>query len=216
MTDETNQPSIEEQLAATNSQLADITAQFQAVKSKNEELLNEAKAAKNKAREAAEEAERRKLEKAAKEGDYKQLLESSEKERTALSERLNELTGRISSEKTRNEAMRIAAELADGPNAEILSEFVARRIKYTEEGVKVLDASGNLTVSTLDQLKQEFSSNEKFKSLLRGNKASGGGATGSTGSAGAEKTITRERFDSLSAKQKMDAVKSGTKVIDQH
>ena len=81
-------PSMEDQLAQRDAIIADLQAQFSAVKGKSDELLSEAKMAKQKARDAAESRERAKLDKARQEGDFEQLLKSSESERNNLNEQL--------------------------------------------------------------------------------------------------------------------------------
>jgi hypothetical protein len=68
--------------------------------------------------------------------------------------------------------------LASGSNAELLSEFVSRRLDINEEGkLMVLDGEGNPTVSTLADLKKDFISSGKFDSLIDGSKSTGSGAT---------------------------------------
>lgn len=197
--------------------IADLQAQFEAVKRKSDELLGEAKQAKIKAREAAEAREQAKLEKAKKDGDFEQLLKSSENERSALKLELEQLKGNISKEKITSHAMKVATELADGANAELLSEFIAKRIKYVDNDIKVLDSTGQLTVSTLEELKNEFQGNEKFKALIRGSKSSGGGAPGSNASSASDKAntvITRQQFDVMSQKDRASFFKEGGKVTD--
>jgi len=209
---EINMEEIKKEIETKSAMIADLQKQFEAVKSKNEELLNETKIAKQKAREEAEAKQKAEMERARKNGDFEQLLKSSEQERQTLAERLHSLESRISSEKTRSESMRLAAELADGSNAEILSEFISRRLKYTDEGFKVLNEQGELTVSTLDVLKKEFEESPKFKSLIRGSKASGGGATGS-GSSAAIKEMSQAEFQKMPSTQQMEFLKKGGQII---
>ncbi len=151
------------------------------LKAKVEELLNESKTAKQKAREAEDRA-KQEAEQRAKEGnDFKSLYESSESEREKARKELEDLRKNIAYEKTDNAAMKIAGELAEGTNAELLAEFVKRRIRYDDGKVQVLDANGNPTVSTVDDLKKEFAGSGRYDSLLRGNKSGGGGAASKAG-----------------------------------
>ena len=53
-----------------------------------------------------------------------------------------------------------------------------------QQKIRVLDANGNKTGMTLDDLKQEFRANEAFKPLIAANGASGSGANGANGGAG--------------------------------
>ena len=212
-----NQVSVEDlqkSLTEKDAMLKDMQQQFDAVKSKADELLDETKKAKAKAREEADAAEQARIEKATKNGDFEQLLKSSEQQRKDLEDKLHALNNKVGTEKTRSESMRLASELADGANAELLSEFIGKRIKYTDEGLKVLDQNGDLTVSSLDDLKREFESSEKFKALIRGNKSSGGGAAGDGGRASSQAKIERAQFDRMDAVQRMEFMKKGGTLTD--
>ncbi len=218
MTDSINvDESIETPTTDKDSIIQDLQKQLEAVKSKSSELLAETKQAKQKARDESEAKERAKTEKAKRDGDFEQLLKSSESKNKELADKYNSLQTQISQEKVRTESMKLAAELADGTNAELLSEFINKRLSYTEEGIKVLTASGELTVSTIDDLKAEFQKSDKFKPLLRGIKANGGGAQGSISGAklSAGKEMSRKSFESMSAGQQQAFAKDrSNKIID--
>lgn len=184
----------EQQEAIDPKEFESLKAEKEAMQRKLDELLSETKKAKQARRDAEEAAKREAEEKARKDGDFEQLLKSSEEKRQELESRLNEIQTQTEREKTQSSAYKIAAELADGANAELLSEFVARRLKVVEGEVKVTDENGNLTVSSVDELKKEFANSDKFKSLLRGNQSSGGGATGSKNGGGATK-----KFDEMTS-----------------
>ena len=203
-------PSVEE----LQSQLADLSSQNAAMKAKTEELLGETKAAKTKAREieAAAEAERNRL--ATEKGDFEQLFKSLEGKYSALQNDHDGLQSKIATEKRDNAALKIATELADGTNAELLSEFISRRLKYTDEGIKVTDQAGSLTVSSLDDLKKEFAGDARFSALLKGNQSSGGGAAGGANGGGAAKEITRSEFNGLNPVEASKFMKEGGKVIN--
>jgi hypothetical protein len=203
-------PSVED----LQAQLADITGQFEAVKAKNDELLTETKASKAAKREAEEAARKAAEEKARQDGDFEQLHKSSEAERQRLTEELNGLRQNVSNEKRDNAAMKIAAELAEGANAELLSEFIGRRLKYTDQGLKVTDAAGELTVSSIEDLKTEFKNDSRYASLLKGNQSSGGGASGGSTGGGAAKTMARAEFDGLNPAAQMKFIKDGGTTTD--
>ena len=133
-----------------------------------------------------------------KSGDFEQLYKSSDDKRKELEEKLNNLYNDRAQERIKSEAFKLASSqgLAEGDNVELLSTFIERRLKYTDEGIKVVDANGNLTVSTLDDLKKEFISNPKYASLITSTKATGGGATGSRSSA-SKITLKRSEFNQL-------------------
>lgn len=210
-TTDQNTPPIDE----LQAQLADSLSQNDAMRNKMNELLGETKKAKRQKAEAEEAARLEIEQKAKKQGDYEQLFNSSQEKVESLTSELTGLRDSIAKEKENSTALIVASELADGANAEILSDYIARRLKYTDEGIKILDSNGGLTVSTIEQLKQEFSTNERFKSLLRGSQANGGGATGGSGSSGStEKLITRDDFDKLDPAKRMKFVKDGGNIIN--
>lgn len=160
---------------------------LEGLKRQNQTLLDEAKEAKRLRREADEKLEREKLEAAKAKGDFEQLYASSEQALAAERARLAELTTSIERRDLTSAASKIATGIADGENAEILAEFVQRRLKIVEGQVKVTDASGNLTIATLEDLAKEFQQAPRYASLVRGTQANGGGATGGKGG-GATKT----------------------------
>lgn len=195
-------------------ELESLRGEKEAMKNKMEQLLGETKKAKQLRREEEERARMLAEEKAKKEGDFEQLFKSQQQQAEQYKTELEALRGTIAKEKEQGTAMKLAAELADGANAEILSEFIARRLKFTDEGIKVLSNNGELTVSTLDQLKSEFQGDAKYSSLLKGSQASGGSASGGSTSSATDKVMTRSEFDALRADKKSAFVKDGGKIVD--
>lgn len=201
---------IEEQQKA----LEDAHKSNESMKSKMDELLTETKRAKEQ-RKASEEAARIEAEeKARANGDFEQLLKSTQEKLNERDKAYNDLTQKIAGEKVSNQALKIASELADGYNAELLSEQIAKRLKYTDDGVKVLNGNGELTISTLDELKTEFSNNDRFAALLRGTKATGGGANGGKGGASGANTVKRSDFDNMSQADRSKFFRDGGKVVN--
>jgi hypothetical protein len=198
----------------TAEQFNALKADNDSMKGKMEQLLGETKQAKAKARQEADEKAEIATAKALKDNDFEQLFKSSSEQAAQYKEQLDGLTSTISNEKRNTEAMKIAAQLADGFNAELLGEKIAQRLKYTDDGVKVLDGNGQLTVSTIEDLKTEFQNNERFASLLKGNQSSGGGASGGKSGSATGNIISRAEFDKLAPFKKMEFMKSGGKTTD--
>lgn len=195
-------------------EIAEQLAQLEAIKQENERLsqkIEEANKHKKEAERIARETERKKAEA---EGNYEQLYKSSEQERTDLMTQLEQFKSSVANERKNTAALKIASELAEGHNIDLLAEQVSKRLKYVDGDLKVVDLAGNLTVTTLDDLKKEFSGSARFSSLLKGNKASGGGAAGGASSGGAAQTINRADFDALDPSSRMKFVKSGGKIVD--
>lgn len=215
-------PLTEEEIAALQAENAKLTesvgtltAASTAMQGKMDTLLDETKKAKAD-KVASDEAARKAADEAAhKSGDFEQLHKSSETARQGLQTELEGLRGTIASEKQNTAALKIATGLADGPNAEILSDIIGKRLKHTDGGIKVLDASGNLTVSTVDDLATEFKNNERFASLLKGNQSGGGGANGGgKEGSGGDKTMSRAELNDLNAGDRMKFFKDGGKTYD--
>jgi len=160
---------------------------LEGLKRQNQTLLDEAKEAKRKAREAEEARSQQELAAAKARGDFEQLYASSEQALAAERTRLAELTASIERRDLTSAASKVSSSIADGENAEILAEFVQRRLKIVEGQVKVTDAAGNLTIATLEDLAKEFQQAPRYAALVRGTQANGGGATGGKGG-GATKT----------------------------
>jgi len=203
-----------EEMLAMAEQLKEAQANNDSRKLKMDQLLSETKKAKDLQREAEVVATREAEEKAKKDGDFQQLHKSSEEARQALEERLTELMSANANEKRNTAAIKISSELADGYNAELLSGFVASRLKYTDDGLKVVDAAGNLTVSTVDDLKTEFQADARYAALLKGNQSSGGSANGSSANNGKAKVMTRADFDKQSPESRMKFMTSGGAIHD--
>lgn len=201
-----------EQFTELQTKLDAAQGETTAMKSKMDELLGETKKAKALKKQADEEAASLAKAKAIKDNDFEQLFKSSESQREASDNKYNELLGKIAQDKQTAEAMRISHQLADGDNAELLSRFIAPRLKYTDEGLKVLDVNGQLTVSTVEDLKAEFQGNSRYLALLKGNQASGGSASGGNSSSAADKVLTRAEFEQLAPEKRMEFVKSNGEI----
>jgi hypothetical protein len=82
-----------------------------------------------------------------------------------------------------NVAQTLAADIATVP--ELILPHIKSRLAVEEADGKhitrVLDAAGNPSALTVDELKAEFIGNEKFSAVIIGSKAKGGGASGGGG-----------------------------------
>lgn len=151
------------------------------LKAQLDRLLNEKKTEQEKRRQAEEQARREAEEKAKAEGDYKQLFESSQAKTSEWEQRYTQLQQSIEQRDINLAATRIATAIADGANAEILTEFIARRLKVSDGQVRVTDEAGNLSVGSLADLQREFETAPRYASLVRGSQAGGGGAAPKSG-----------------------------------
>lgn len=195
--------------------LEQLQASIMKLEAKNAELLDEAKNAKRAKQQAEADAEERAAEAARKAGDFESLYKSEQTKRAEKEAELQDLREKTSQEKVKRTALKMAMGLADGENAELLAEFVGRRLRVDGDDIKVTDGSGALTVSTLDDLKAEFEKDPKYTALRRGVKSSGGGAGGGgSGGGAAEKTMIRTEFDALPKPDQAAFIKAGGRLVN--
>lgn len=170
----------QEQNTDSAAEIAALKESIAKLEANSADLLNEKKQEKEKREKAEAEAEAAKNEKAKADGDYKQLYESSQTELEAQKTRNSEFAQQTEKADIRKEAAKLANELTKhSGRAEDLTEKIAARLKRIDGELKVLDTSGQLTVSSLLDLKADIST--KFDWLIDGSQASGGGAPGNTG-----------------------------------
>jgi chromosome segregation ATPase len=202
-------------LTELQAQIASLTGERDSMKSKMDQLLTETKAAKTSRREAEDAARIAADAKALKDNDYEQLYKSSEEKAKGYQEALSGFKTSMAKKEIQSTSQTLAQKIAEGNNIKLLSTFIEPRLKHTDDGIKVLDHQGNLTVSSLDDLVSEFKNNSEFASLVKGNKADGGGAPGGNRNSGAgDKIMTRVEFDQISAVKKSEFIKSGGKTVD--
>lgn len=174
---------LETEKEASDAKLASNTTDIASMQGKMDELLGEAKDAKQKAKDEASTAAKAIADKAKQDGDFEALLKSSESERETITLELEQFKKNASIDRVNSAATKMAAEIADGHNVALLADIIARRLKDTDTGIKVLDASGELTIDTTDKLREAVKADERYASLVRGNQSSGGSASGGDGSA---------------------------------
>lgn len=100
-----------------------------------------------------------------------------------------------------NVADTMAAELSDAP--ELLSDIIRKRLTVKDGATRVLDANGELSATTLEELREEFKGNKKYAPIIRGSQANGGGSGGGGKGGGATKA-----FKDMSEKERTELAKS--------
>jgi hypothetical protein len=193
------------------------------LKNKVDELLREKKAASQKAREAAEEAEAARLE-AAKKGNDTEALDKSWQEKfnareVELKKELEELSGTLVKLTSGQTATKIAAEIAVQGSADVLLPHLEKRLRTEfRDGspvTVVLDKDGKPSAMSIDELKAEFQNSAAFAPLIVGTKANGAGRTGGNESSGAGvNEVSRSEFDRMNQAQRANFAKNGGKLKD--
>lgn len=176
------------------------------LKANHDQLLSEKKKAKEEAARVAEE-------KAKASGDLESLQKYAQQRESELQEKLNSLQKSIANKELNSTASNIAHDLADGANAKLLSKLIKDRLRYEDGEMKVLDDDGNLTMSSIEELKKEIQTSSDYSSLVRGSKATGSGALGGTDGGASKETMTRAEWDVLGEKEKREFFKSGGKLV---
>ena len=209
--------SLKEQLSERfNRALEDhLEERTRGLKTKVDELLGEKKRVQQEREQAREQARREAEEKAKAEDNYKQLYESSREENNQIRSQLDKMNADIQKQKISEQAVKLAAQLTkDTGRAQLLQKEFSQRLALVDGELRVTDASGQLTVSSLEDLVTSVKTDYPF--LVDGIQASGGGATKAQGGAEARsKEMSRSDFEALSAVQKQEFFRNGGKLYDE-
>lgn len=179
---------------------------------------------------SARDAEAQRLkDEAAKASGNVEAVEKSWKEKltareTELQTRYDSDVGSLTSDVKRllveNVAQSMASEIAVEGSAVALLPHIRERLGVEVRDGKrvtvVLDAKGQTSALTIEELKKEIASNKAFAPLIAGSKASGGGANGGGkgGGAAGAKTLKRAEFDALDEVKKRAFFRDGGKLTD--
>lgn len=181
------------------------------LKAKVQQLMDETKAAKAKAREA-EEAKARQDEQTAKEkGEFKSLWEQAQAKLAEKDQELQQFTDRIRQKEVDAAAQRIGNQLAksDVKRASVLADYAAKYARHDGDNVQFLIGGMEVdSTALMEHLKKEF------PFLVDGTGAAGGGAASSRSGGAAQKQISRADFDKMPADRKMAFVKDGGIIQD--
>ena len=165
--------------SVTPEELESLKESIAKLEAKNRELAEE----KSKAKQAAEQAA---MERAKKDGDLESLEKSwAEKVKATeaeLTNKLQQYEQMMTDITSGSEARKLAADLALPGHADLLLPHIKGRLKTeVRDGkpvVKVLDAEGNPSAMSIDDLRKEIKGNELFAPILSGSKANGAGGAG--------------------------------------
>jgi hypothetical protein len=172
--------------------VAALQAELERLKQHHEKLLGETKAAKQQAKEEAEERERIAAEAAKKNGDVEAIEKSWQQKLTKREQELaDELASRdkwLDEMTVSRAAVELAAELDFNGSSKLLMPLILPRLKReTRDGkpaVVVLDAEGKPSAASLADLKKEFISDPSLAHFVKGSNATGGGAQGAKPASG--------------------------------
>lgn len=168
-----------EQSTVTPEQYQALQDEVEKLRKHSETLLTEKKAEQQKQREAQAEKDALAQEQARKKGDFDTLEKQYQDKIAKLEAEIVERDKQRDSDLVKSEALKLASSLSDNEhNQEILQMLIEKRLTAENGQIKVTDGTGNLTIASIADLKNEISTSGKFDSLITGTKASGVGATG--------------------------------------
>lgn len=144
------------------------------LKAKRDELLKTIADNKEKQKQAESEAEKQRLSQLEKEKNYKELAASYQEKLAEIEKQRNEEALAAQAKTLDATALELAGQIADGPNAKLLSRFIRERLGFVDGNQVVLNSEGQTTVSTTEQLVQEFKDNKDFSALITVTRANGG------------------------------------------
>ena len=175
-------------------------------------LKSEATAAAQAIQDAKDEAARKAGDVTAIETSWQGKLNDSKKEMQATIDTLQATVDKLLKD---NVAQALAADISTAP--ELLVDHIAKRLRpETTNGValtRVLDANGQPSAMSLEELKKEFVANPKFAAILKGSGASGGGANGG-GSGGS--APTGKKFNTLTESERVALHKANPTRFNEH
>lgn len=154
--------------------------EIERVKAHNQKLIEEKRKEAERARTAEEERARRERDV---ESLERSLQEKHQAEVAAREAKIGMLTSAMEQQMVDNVAHQLASDISDTPN--LILPHIRSRLKATEQDGRwkttVVDAMGNLTAISPQELAEQIRSDKSFAPLVRGTKAGGGGANGGNG-----------------------------------
>lgn len=191
-----------------------IQSEIAGLKAKNDELLAEKQQRQREIEEANNRAKKEAEEKAKADNDYKQLFEAQKNEAETLRQTIEKMNYEVNQQKVSKEASKLASALTkDTGRAKLLEQQISQRLTLVDNEIRVTDESGQLTVSSLEELTNSIRTNYPF--LVDGSQAQGGGAVRAQGRAEVrQRELSRSEFEGLSHYERQQFFEQGGKLFD--
>lgn len=191
-----------------------IQSEIAGLKAKNDELLAEKQQRQREIEEANNRAKKEAEEKARADNDYKQLFEAQKNEAETLRQTIEKMNYEVNQQKVSKEASKLASALTkDTGRAKLLEQQISQRLTLVDNEIRVTDESGQLTVSSLEELTNSIRTNYPF--LVDGSQAQGGGAVRAQGRAEVrQRELSRSEFEGLSHYERQQFFEQGGKLFD--
>lgn len=183
--------------AFTQAEVDELVA---GLKRKNEQLLGESRADREKREQIEKLQADGEAERAKEKGEFKTLYEKSQTELESERENARKFRTTIQEKDLDSESIKLAGSLTkDMMRAELLKQQAMKYAKYTEAGV--IFEVGGVEISR-EKLAEKLQTDYPF--LVDGNQSSGGGALGGGKGGGATKSFSEYNGAELSAIRKQD------------
>jgi hypothetical protein len=183
--------------AFTQAEVDELVA---GLKRKNEQLLGESRADREKREQIEKLQADGEAERAKEKGEFKTLYEKSQTELESERENARKFRTTIQEKDLDSESIKLAGSLTkDMMRAELLKQQAMKYAKYTESGV--IFEVGGVEISR-EKLAEKLQTDYPF--LVDGNQSSGGGALGGGKGGGATKSFIEYNGAELSAIRKQD------------
>ena len=169
----------EEQLKQINSQnegLVSVT-EIEGLKKNRDDLLAEKKLVQEAKLLAEQKADTEHIASLQKDKDYEALSLSYKEKLAQYETRDKENAAKLQKQAVSTKALELAKTISDGDNADLLASFIEQRLRSENGEIKVTDTNGALTISTQEDLLNEFKANQRYSSLVTVTKADGGRTT---------------------------------------
>lgn len=188
-----------EQIKTLNDQNAGLvsSSEVEGLKKNRDDLLTEKKAAQEAKTLAEQSAENARIEGLQSKKDFEALSLSYKEKLDAYDLRDKENAEKLTAQAVSAEALTMAKTISDGDNADLLATFIEQRLRSDNGEIKVTDASGGLTISTKEDLLNEFKANQRYASLVTVTKADGSGAHSATKTSGSASVKTDETPEAI-------------------
>ncbi len=172
----------EDVIAKLNEQNAGLVSseEIAGLKQNRDDLLSEKKAIAESKRLADEKSEAEHLLSLQKDNDYKALSKSYEDKLAQYEQRDKDNAAKLQKQAVGTKALEMAKSISSGDNADLLATFIEQRLRSEDGEIKVTDSNGGLTISSYEDLLNEFKTNQRYASLVVATKASGGSSTTAT------------------------------------
>lgn len=192
-----------------------IESEIAGLKAKNDELLAEKQQRQREIEEANNRAKKEAEEKARADNDYKQLFEAQKNEAETLRQTIEKMNYEVNQQKVSREASKLASALTkDTGRAKLLEQQISQRLTLVDNEIRVTDESGQLTVSSLEELTNSIRTNYPF--LVDGSQAQGGGAVRAQGRAEVrQRELSRSEFEDLGHYERQQFFEQGGKLFDE-